>query len=192
MSVVLLYSIAVLVFGCAQAQSESSGGTRTLTPIEDIAEWHPQVPFSGKRVVDVGSEGLVVTDPIYLADVYNPGNDDVAKWLWSNAVVASDPGGDVSVPIWWCDPYIVMPIGTHVAAEGNKVLAAEVGCDSGSFAFFAMPSTAIAQIRERVEQEIASRNAVRVIVKPGMYQVFYEDTADGRSIVLAPVTKHGQ
>ena len=106
-------------------------------PIEDLREWFPDVDFSGNNTFAVNDRGLIITDPTYLVDVYNPNDDGAAAYVRAHAVIVCDFGGDDSCPVWWHDPYLILPLSTSIPEEfippnGIVELVDEVGCDSGS------------------------------------------------------------
>jgi len=63
-------------------------------PIEDLRAWFPDVGFAGSDTFIVRDRGLLITDPIYLADVYNPNDDEAAAYVRANSVIVCDFGGD--------------------------------------------------------------------------------------------------
>ena len=150
-----------------------------LQPIEDLRAWFPDVGFAGLDTFIVRDRGLFITDPIYLADVYNPNDDDAATYIRTNSVIVCDFGGDSSCPVWWRDPFLVLPLSLSLpedleAPDDAIVLADEIVCDSGSFAFIPLLDAVPQSLDRRIQKMIADRDGAHSLLPVGKYKVSYE------------------
>src|SRR5688572_26464443 len=100
-----------------------------LQDIPDMREWYPTLNFSGRTVLTTVGDPIFVTDPIYLADIFNANDDPFATYLRQHAVIVSDFGGEAAVPVWWKAPFLVLPTSKHDQSQipaGALELAVEV------------------------------------------------------------------
>jgi hypothetical protein len=131
-------------------------------------------------VLETAGEPILVTDPIYLADVYNDSSDPTAIYLRKNGVILLDFGGDVGGPVWWKPPHLMIPVSLHLDFEGlkpprgTKVLADEVGCDSGSFIFLPITEGVSPELREKIKTVVGDDNGAILPLPAGRYHFFYE------------------
>ncbi len=151
-------------------------------PIEDLRQAFPGVGFVGSDTFRLNDEDLLITDPIFLADVYNANDDPIAHYVRFNGVIVHDFGGDASCAVWWKDPILMLPLSAHPPRrphvyKGAKVIAQRVFCDSGSFLFLPLPRELPPAVQSGVEKVLAERNGARVRLLPGTYRVFYEQHA---------------
>ena len=148
-------------------------------PIEDLHAWFPGVGFAGSDRFIVRDRGLLITDPVYLADVYNPNDDEAAAYVRANSVIVCDFGGDSSCPVWWRDPFIVLPLSLSLpenleAPEGVTVVSEDLSCGSGSFAFIPLLDDLPRSLERQIQGVIADRSGVHWLPPVGRYKVFYE------------------
>lgn len=153
--------------------------TNRFCPIEDTRLLFPELDFTGADTFELAGEELLITDPIYLADVYNPSGDAVAAHVRAVGVVVGDFGGDASCPVWWRDPYLLLPLSLTPSHDPAMVAGAirvadEIGCDSGSFVFLPLRPDAPPSVRAAVERVMIDRNGARVRLPMGKYRVCYE------------------
>lgn len=152
--------------------------------IEPRALFRQAFPGLGFREVysfRTSGNPVLVTDPIYLADVYNS-KDEIASFVRDSGVIIMDFGGDVSCPVWWQHPYALLPISLHlpeddvVPPQGATVLADAdtAGCDSGSFVFLPITEDLPPALRAEVEGVVARRSGALLELPPGRWRVFYE------------------
>ena len=150
-----------------------------LVEIEDFSEAFDGLGFSGARSFITIGEPVLLVDPIYVADVFNPSDDDTTQFLRRNGVFVADFGGDTNAPVWWSDPHLVMPISMNFPEEfavpsSTQELVSEVRCDSGSFMFLPLVEeipTPVCQFVSSVERE---RDCALLPLPPGKYTVYYE------------------
>lgn len=154
---------------------------RQFQPIPDMQAWYPDLGFSGCSQLITTRDPIFVTDPIYLADVYNQNDDPVAAYIRSTGVIVNDFGGDTSCPVWWRDPFLVLSTSAHVDGEaiacppcGTIVLANQVGCDSASFVFLVMQSDLPDEVLKRIETVLRDRNGALLDVPMGAYSFWLE------------------
>ncbi len=154
-----------------------------FAPIVKACDWHPGLGFreSNGFIVERGGS-LIITDPIYLADVYNANDDLLAELVRTLGVIVTDFGGDDSCPVWWKDPHVILPLSISlpdplITPAGAEVAANEVGCDSGSFVFLPFHPDAVPLLHDIVSEILAEKNGVNLQVPPGTYSVFYEQQA---------------
>jgi hypothetical protein len=155
-------------------------------PIEDPRSDFPGLGFKGADSFDLDGEDLLITDPVFLADVYNPNDDSVAAYLRANGVIVYGFGGDDSCAAWWQDPFLVLPLSLNplrdpTSAVGAVRVADEVGCDSGSFMFLPIRGDQPPPLQSAILRVLSERNGARVQLPPGRYRVLYEqhDSPDG-------------
>lgn len=148
-----------------------------LIPIPNLREWYPELEFSGRAELITAGEPIFVTDPIYLADVYNANDDPTAIYLRQNAVVVSDFGGDLAVPVWWKAPFLVVPTSQHDQARmpaGAMQLTEEIVCDSASFVFIAMNDEIPPVLREKIDQAEEVEDGARLRLPAGRCTFYLE------------------
>ena len=152
---------------------------RLVVPGENHNKAFPGLGFRDIFSLETAGEEILISDPVYLADVYNS-RDPIAGYLRDNGVFLMGFGGDVGGPIWWNDPYVVMPLSQHYAeadlepAADIVVLFEEIGCDSGSFMFLPMASQISEALRETIKEQAAKRNAALLSLPAGRWTAFYE------------------
>src|ERR1041385_2783318 len=108
-------------------------------------------------------EPILVTDPIYLADVYNS-EDPLACYVREQGVIVNDFGGDTSCPILWQPPYLMLILDNTEVYDpfalppDAKLLADVVGCDSGSFVFLPLVKEMPSELQAAVTDVLARNN----------------------------------
>jgi hypothetical protein len=153
--------------------------TRLQEPADDFAAAFPDLNFCNRWSFVTNGEPILLIDPIYLADVYNS-HDELASYLRDRAIFLMDFGGDTGGPVWWMQPYLLLPISMHHTNDDLKapaeaeVLCEKIVCDSGSFMFLPvsrdLPSTILTPIENCVEQE----NAALLRLPSGQWRAYYE------------------
>src|SRR5262249_52886472 len=87
-------------------------------------------------------------------------------------------GGDVSAPVWWKPPFLVMPTSMHLEnrnpPRGAKILTQQIGCDSGSFVLLPLSAQVPFSMRHKVQETLEQGNAVALRLPPGRWTAFYE------------------
>ena len=145
----------------------------------------PDVDFRDVHRFQTAGEPVLITDPTYLADVYNS-DDDSASYLRAHGVFVSRFGGDTSGPVWWQSPFLLLPISVHLSNAGLRsslditVLAEEVGTDSGSFIFLPLADDLLQDVRVKVDSVLAHDNGAALSLPAGSWSVFYEQWEDGQ------------
>jgi hypothetical protein len=153
--------------------------SRLIVPQDKFREGFPELDFAGLYSLHTSGEPILVIDPIHLADVYNS-NDDDASYLRTHGVIIMDFGGDVSCPIWWQHPFVLLPISMHLSAESLKppegaiVLANEIGTDSGSFIFLPLQDNLPYTLKVQADKAVIQNNGVLLRLPAGEWEVFYE------------------
>jgi hypothetical protein len=168
-----------------------------LRPIENPQKDFPGLGFTGADCFTLDDGGLLIMDPIFLADVYNANDDPVAAYLRANGVIVYGFGGDETCAVWWKEPYLLLPLSlcsprNPAAVDGAIRVADRVMCDSGSFLFLPLGADQPTPVRLAVEEVLVKENGVRIHLPSGRYRVFYEqhDTPKGwprtfaRNVVL--------
>jgi hypothetical protein len=166
--------LLLVPISCAEDEMAIVDAAR-LTPIPDLREWYPKLDFAGRRELVTAGEPIFVTDPIYLADIYNPNDDPNATYLRQKAVVVSDFGGDAVAPVWWKAPYLVVPTSQYDqprSPAGAAELAGQIGCDSASFVFIAMNDDVPQGLRRKIEEVEREKNGARSKLPAGTYQFY--------------------
>ncbi len=148
-----------------------------LRPIENPQNDFPGLGFTGKDSFGLDG-GLLITDPICLADVYNT-DDPVAAYLRTNGVIVYGFGGDETCPVWWKEPFLLLPLSLvssrdPAAVPGAIRVAANVMCDSGSFLFLPLRADQPSPVSSVIEKVLAKRTGVQLQLPPGQYRVWYE------------------
>jgi hypothetical protein len=156
----------------------------------------PEIDFQDVYQFQTSGEPILVTDPIYLVDVYNSKGPD-ASFLRTHGVFLMDFGGDTSGPVWWQSPFVLIPISMHYCEEPKpepnvEVVASEIGTDSGSLIFLPLTNTLPKSVRCQIEDVLAAENGAMLHLPAGRWSVFYEQwepiqdnmTACFRNIVL--------
>jgi len=152
---------------------------RLIVPRDNFDEVFPSLGFSNKHSLETLGEEILITDPIYLADVYNS-HDLISSFLRDNGVFVMDFGGDTSGPVWWSNPYVIIPISLHYSdtdLESEKeidVLAEEIGTDSGSLIFLPLTDDLPNELTATIKKLVSDKNAVLLDLPAGRWRVFYE------------------
>jgi hypothetical protein len=136
--------------------------SRLVKPKDKFRVAFPDLNFREVYCFCTSGEPVLMADPTYLADVYNS-EDEIASFLRGHGVFLMDFGGDVSGPVWWQHPYILVPISLHLSEkdlqlpEGVALLADQVGTDSGSFMFLPLTRYLPPPLRCRVRRQHCCR-----------------------------------
>ncbi|MCP4528020.1 MAG: hypothetical protein GY833_19200 [Aestuariibacter sp.] len=152
---------------------------RLIKPRDKFCESFPDLNFQETYNLHTSGEPVLIADPIYLADVYNS-KDKVASFLRAHGVFIMDFGGDVSSPVWWQHPFVLLPISMHLSdkdlkpPEGITVLVDEVGTDSGSFVFLSLAKDLPIDVNVKVNKVLAENNGALLELPAGNWDVFYE------------------
>jgi hypothetical protein len=150
---------------------------RLVKPTDDFVAAFPGLNFRNRRSLVSAGERLLLVDPIYIADVYNA-TDDIATFLRDRGLFLMDFGGDTNVPVWWKEPFLVMPISMHHeslnAPPGFKVLTEEIGCDSGSFLYLPLSEDIPRGVQRKVKEVLGQNNAVALRLPAGRWTAYYE------------------
>ena len=157
--------------------------SRLVEP-ENLSDWYPELRWGNRRQLASSGAGVLVTDPTYLADVYNDAEDAMAAFVRAEGVILSDFGGDAGAPVLWEPPWLKLPLSMHSVdgsaaagslpgAEGAEILGL-ASCDSGSLVFLALEPGLPAGLREHVHGLVDERNASILRLPSGTYQFHYE------------------
>jgi len=150
---------------------------RLIEPEDDFVAAFPGLNFRNRRSLITVGEKILLVDPIYVADVYNS-TDEIASFLRDRGLFLMDFGGDTAVPVWWKEPFLVMPISMHHenrdAPSGAEVLAKEIGCDSGSFVFLPLSVDMPPAVQSKVKEVLGKNIAVALPLPAGCWIAFYE------------------
>jgi hypothetical protein len=138
---------------------------------------YPEFQWRRGYEIDIPDEGIVMVDPIYVADVYNS-HDPIATYLRLNALFVVDFGGDSSDSVWFDDPYVVMPTSMHYGdsafePENATQIINEIGCDSGSFAFLPfreLPTDMLGAVRSTLD----NGGAILMSIPAGRWTLQFE------------------
>jgi hypothetical protein len=152
---------------------------RLIRPDDEFRRGFPRLDFSEHYTFRTSGEPVLISDPTYVADVYNS-KGKVADYLRANGVFIMNFGGDVAGPVWYRHPYLLLPISIQSADEqmeppkGVSLLAEKVFTDSGSFVFLPLRNSLLPTLRRSIGKVIADKNAVIVLLPPNRWTVFYE------------------
>lgn len=151
---------------------------RLLEPEDNFRGCFPKLDFKDTYRFSTHGEPVLVTDPIYLADVYNS-KDEVASFLRARGVFVMDFGGDVGGPVWWQHPFLMIAISTHLSEEfetppGVVALPDGVGTDSGSFIFLPFTDDIPSALQEIIHEVVANKNGILAPIPAGEWAVYYE------------------
>ncbi len=177
---------------CSRMNSNSIADTARLVvpPNEDLGDAVAGLKFRGLFSLETHGEPVLLTDPIYLADIYNSKDDERAVYVRGHGVLLVDFGGDTGGPVWWQPPYLLLPISMHykdgpTPPRGVKVLADEVGCDSGSFVFLPVTDQMPASLKREIQEVVRKRNGALLPLPAGRYSFFYEQFDAPQSNMVA-------
>jgi hypothetical protein len=137
----------------------------------------PALQFRLPPELHTAGEPVLITDPIYLADVYNdPG--PLAACVREQGLIVNRFGGDLSAPVWWQPPYLMLLLAEH-PEEADPPLDATivpevVGCDSGSFVFLPLSERIPQELKAKIDAVVACRNGVIVPIPAGLWSFWYE------------------
>lgn len=161
-----------------------------VPPNEDLGDSVAGLKFRGLFTLETHGEPVLLTDPIYLADIYNSTDDERAIYVREQGVLLGDFGGDVNGPVWWQAPYLLLPISMHyedepMPPEGVTVLAGEVACDSGSLVFLPVTDQIPASLLREIEEVVDQGNGALLPLPRGRYSFFYEQFDAPQSNMVA-------
>jgi hypothetical protein len=181
------YTLASLVFvmacvvSCSRTNTDSIVETkRLIVPADEGLEKIGEgLKFRGEFWLETRGEPVLLTDPTYLADVYNSKDDEKATYVREHGVLLLDFGGDTGSPVWWRPPYLILPLSMHYKAdlspgEDVKVFAREVSCDSGSFVFLPVTDEMPTSLKKEIQEVIQKGHGALLPLPPGRYSFFYE------------------
>jgi hypothetical protein len=165
------------VFGAKRGDVLVVETRRLIKPADDFRAAFPGLNFRNRRSFVSAGERVLLVDPTYIADVYNS-TEEIASFLRDRGLFLMDFGGDTVVPVWWKEPFLVMPISVHQenlnTPPGAKVLTEEIGCDSGSFVFLPLPADIPRGVQSKVKEVLGEKNAVALRLPAGRWTAFYE------------------
>ena len=153
---------------------------RLIRPEFNLRVRFPALDFSDRNTFQTGGEAVLVTDPTYLADVYNS-QGGMASFVRQNGVFVLDFGGDRSGPVWWQPPFlkIAFVVDSGKPPPDTTVLADEVGCDSGSLVFLPLTKALPSRLRAQVDRVLAEDNGAALPLPAGIWTVKYEQHDSG-------------
>lgn len=152
---------------------------RLIRPTFNLQAYFPQFAWNTAYDIKVSADGIVMVDPIYLADVYND-DSRIATLVRTLGTFVYDFGGDVSGPIWLKDPFLVMPISMHYGKTRPEVppeatvLCDHVGCDSGSFVLLPLSKDIPAELGQVIDKCLRDGDAVLLSLMPGNWHLMFE------------------
>lgn len=143
-----------------------------------------------KTSIRITSRKLLITDPNYLADIFN-GDGQKEKYLKRHGILLMDFGGDVSGPVFrtvdgGLKIYLLFD---RVDSHGNPVFREEektelqkyeldssnLGCDSGSYIFLDYSFLFRLLFSKELAENARSQNDLFIVDMPnGVYNVGYE------------------
>lgn len=142
-------------------------------------------------VIQIGGRGLLLTDPTYLADVFNEFDSPAVRHLWENSLMLATEGFG---PIGRLeDGTVLFLYELEDAAEDEDVdiLSDGIGGDSGTVMLLPLddetPKELAEAIRDDDDHEVIYPPAGRYRV--GMIQGTTEDGEEFENIVLQPLAK---
>jgi len=152
---------------------------RLIKPDEDLAVEFPDLGFRNLVRLENQGNGVLICDPIYLADVYNS-TDSIASYVKTHGAFATNFGGEIAGPIWFKSPYVLIPASDHLdddnleAPKGAKVLAEELPLDSGSLVFLPLRDDLPAELKNTIDELIDEENAIKLPLPKGVWSLWYE------------------
>jgi hypothetical protein len=150
---------------------------RRLKKPEDnfMSDW-PGFNFRNIFDFETSGEPVLITDPIYLADVYNSHDPD-AEFMRAHGVFIGEFGGG-GAPVWWQAPYLVIPTSWDIEDSeppvGVDVLFDEIVTDSCTFVFLPVTKNLPKSLKKKVKQVLSEDNAASLTLPAGKWTVFYE------------------
>ncbi len=148
---------------------------RLVKPKFNLRARFPALDFSDRGTFQTGGEAVLVTDPIYLTDVYNS-QEGTASFVRQHGVIVWDFGGDTSGPVWWQPPSlkIAFALDSGEPPPSATVMADEVGCDSGSLVFLPLTKALPPGLRAQVDRVLVANSGVALTLPAGTWTVWYE------------------
>jgi hypothetical protein len=149
---------------------------RLISPPDDFEKAFPGLGFPNKFILETTGEPILVTDPTYLADVYNT-RDEESDFLRSRGVFLMDFGGDISCPALWKSPYLLLPLVDNddsAAQEEAAALTNEIACDSGSLVFLPYRPPFPASLKDVIAALLQENNAWLLSLPAGRWHFYYE------------------
>lgn len=152
-----------------------------IRPDDNFREGYPLLDFSEIFFFENTDDMVLITDPTYLADIYNS-TDKLASFLRQHGVIVMNFGGDVSTPIWFQKPYLIIPIALDTSSENIpndiEVLVEEIGTDSGSFIFLPITDKTPIALMEKINNVVSNKNGVFLQIPKGKWNVLYEQRGE--------------
>jgi hypothetical protein len=138
-------------------------------------------------VLRIGKEGLLLTDPIYLADVFNDFESSEVAYLWQKGLMIASEGFG---PIVRLGKDILFFNGLEELGAKPEVLSEGIGGDSGTVLVLPLAPDIQPALRRLIEQD---KDKAVVYPAPGEYRVGIIGGSRGEEefedIVLRPVEK---
>ena len=152
---------------------------KRFKPIQDLHQWSPDCEVSVDDSFTLDREPLLITDPKYLWETFNPSDDPSSSYVRTHGVIVSDFGGEASCPVWWCDPFLLLPLSSHLESkfslpEGVMELAGQDLSTSGAFIFLPLRDETPPSLHEQCHKVLTESKGVKVKLPAGRYRVFYE------------------
>jgi hypothetical protein len=118
------------------SKSSALANPNRFKPIQDLHQWSPDCGVAADDSFSLDDELLLITDPKYLWDTFNPYSNPSASYARTHGVIVSGFGDDASCPVLWCDPFLLLPLSLHLEQdfslpEGAEEVADKIMCDSG-------------------------------------------------------------
>lgn len=159
--------------------------------LESIRQLLPEFSFGARHTFTLRSgQELLITDPSYIAEVYQSPDDEAAVYVRSRGVFVSQFGGDFSCPVWWIDPFLILPVAVSSSAQrrapkGATVMAKRILCDSGSYVFLPVTRRWPQHLRDATAKVVADGHGARVRIPPGRYRVVYDQLGESGTLTSA-------
>jgi hypothetical protein len=170
---------------------------RLINPDDNLSSVFPHMGFEDNYCIMINHKILLIVDPIYLADIYNE-NDPISTYIKKNGIILNNFGGDVSGPIYYRDPYILIVLsnesGNNLQEENATKLFEDIGVDSGSFVMLPDRDDIPTKLRNEIINQKNENNLAEIKLLNGEYCAYYEQWEGNppsfyRNIVLKRIEK---
>jgi hypothetical protein len=147
--------------------------------IQDLTRMRPDCGASIDDNFVIDNELLLIADLTHMGSIMNPYNNPSASYVRTNGVIVGSYNRDVTCPLLWNDPFMLLPLSHHLK-ENFKVYAGigkvvgSVSCPSGSFLLLPIREDIPTSLGSMMDEAIVKETGVKIKLPNGTYRVFYE------------------
>ena len=153
--------------------------SKRFMTIQDLTRLRPDCGAAIDDMVVIDNEPLLVIDLSNIRLLLNLCNSPEAIYVRSQGVVVESYCRSESIPVLWCDPFLLLPLshhlkGRHHIYEDMANLVGAVSCPSGTLLLLPYRMDMPTLLKKAMNEALAGGTGVKVGLPNGTYRVFYE------------------